>query len=80
MTSFKYIERSTTKTYACKKAIVISKPITTKTINNGKAIQNQWIKLDVKIPHIKLIKIFNKMCPDIMLAKSLIAKLKILEM
>jgi hypothetical protein len=41
MTSFKYIERSTTKTYACKKAIVISKPITTKTINNGKAIQNQ---------------------------------------
>lgn len=35
------MDKSTTKTYACKKAIVNSKPITTKTINKGNAIQNQ---------------------------------------
>jgi hypothetical protein len=29
---------------------------------------------------MKLIKIFNKICPDIMFAKSRMAKLKILEM
>lgn len=47
-------------TYACKKAIAISKPITAKTIANGKAIQNQLMIFEVKIAQIKLIKIFNK--------------------
>jgi hypothetical protein len=79
MTSLRYIEISTINTYACKKAIANSKPITKKTINIGKPTQTQWIKLELAIAQIKLIKIFNKIWPDIIFANSLSAKLKILE-
>ena len=48
-------------------------------INNGKPTQTQWIRLEPAIAHIKLIKIFNKICPDIIFANKRNAKLKILE-
>lgn len=66
-------------TYACKKAIANSNPTTKKTIKSGKPIQTQWIKLELAIAQIKLIKIFNKIWPDIILANNLIDKLKILQ-
>ena len=48
-------------------------------MRSGKPIQNQWIRLEVIIAHIKLINIFNKIWPDIILANRRIAKLKIRE-
>ena len=70
----------TTKTYACKKVIVNSRPITRNTIPKGKANQNTWTAFKLKIAQIKLIKIFNKIWPDIIFANNRIAKLKIREM
>jgi len=46
---------------------------------NGIIIQNQLIKLEIIITQIKLIKIFNKIWPESILANSRIAKLNILE-
>lgn len=45
----------------------------------GKMIQNQLLKFVINSPHKKLIKIFNSMCPDIILANRRIARLNILE-
>jgi hypothetical protein len=56
-----------------------SNPITKKTIPRGNPTQIQWIKLELAIAQIKLIKIFNKMWPDIIFANNRIAKLKIRE-
>jgi hypothetical protein len=56
-----------------------SKPTTKKTMLIGNAIQIQWIKSELAIAQIKLIKIFNKIWPDIIFANNLIARLKILE-
>ena len=69
----------TIKTYACKKAIEISKPITANTIDIGRIFQNQWTIFDETLAQTNEIKIFNKIWPDNMFANNLIAKLKILE-
>lgn len=69
----------TINTYACKKAIDISKPITEKTIDIGKTFQIQWTIFDETIAHTKDIKIFNKICPDSIFANNRMAKLKILD-
>lgn len=79
ITSLRYIESNFTNTYACKNAMANSKPMTKKTIKIGKPIQIQWIKPELATAHIKLIKIFSKIWPDIIFVNSLIAKLKILE-
>lgn len=45
----------------------------------GNPTHNQWITLEPAITQTKPIKIFNKICPDIIFANKRIAKLKILE-
>lgn len=60
MTSFKYIDKRTTKTYACKKAITNSKPVTQNIIANGKKDKMSHIEPAEKILHTKPIKIFIK--------------------
>ena len=80
ITSLRYIEIKTIKTYAWRKEIINSKPITKNTIDIGNTNQNQWIILELAIAQIKLISIFNKICPDIIFANKRIAKLKIREM
>jgi hypothetical protein len=71
MTSFKYIDKRTTK-HKLVKAIV--KPITTKTINKkGNVIQNQWIKLSQYSSNKTYQNFFNKY-DQTSLAKSLIAR------
>jgi hypothetical protein len=58
---------------------VNSKPITQKTITIGNNANTEYIVQDDNIAQPKPIKIFNKMCPDIIFANSLIAKLKIFD-
>jgi hypothetical protein len=65
-------------TYACKKAIQTSKNVTNKINTKGtdEIIKNK--KLVHNNPQTKPIKIFNKVCPAIILAKRRIDKLKTL--
>lgn len=67
-------------TYACNTAIPNSKP----TKINNKPSGNTWKinnkPLEDNIIQVKLATIFNKVCPDVILAKSRIDKVKTLIM
>ena len=64
-----------TNTYACKKAIKISKHIIIVTRIQGKTANIIKSIFDVNNPHENPIKIFNKACPDIIFANKRILKL-----
>ena len=75
----KYIEDKTTNMYACSIAIIHSKNVTQKIIANGGIANNMYIEELVKIAQEKPNKIFNKVCPDIILANKRIDRLKTLD-
>lgn len=68
------MQSKTKNTYACKKAMTISKKVTANTTNKGKKDKKVQITAtdDTTLPidHTKPIKILSKICPDSILAKS----------
>jgi hypothetical protein len=64
------------KTYACKKAISVSKKNIIVTMLHGNIAKTSNTLTLLAIVQEKPIKIFNKACPDIILAKSRMLKLK----
>jgi hypothetical protein len=56
--------------------MTISKKMTIKTMHKGSIINDKYIALAKITAQVKLIKIFKRICPDIMLANNLIDKLK----
>lgn len=65
--------------YACKKATPHSKKVTAKIIVSVGILKNINIDQLIIEPHEKVSKIFNNVWPDIIFAKSLIAKLNTLD-
>ena len=63
------------KTYVCKKATASSKIVTTKMIIVGIVLISNQIPLADSIVHVKPAKIFKRVWPAIMFAKSRIDKL-----
>ena len=79
ITSFKYILNNTKNTYACKKAITISKKVTQNTTNKGNIETNDQItdieETATAIDQTNPIKIFIKIWPESIFANKRTDKL-----